>query len=571
MKINRKTEIILVKRGKTTLSPANYLSSGGEASVYKKGKTIIKLYTDQPRIIRDNLPDKIAKLSQLQHPFIVSPQNMVLDKTGKPIGYYMPLVNGEALSRFFTNDFRNQIGFGIDETNDLVEKMQETVKFAHKRQAVMVDANELNWLVLKQQNYQPRIIDVDSWAIDRWRAQVVMPSIRDWHTKGFNQKSDWFSWGVVTFQLYTGIHPYKGKLSGYKPTEMIKRMKENASVFSRSIRLNRAVRDFSLIPSALLNWYKETFQKGKRSIPPAPSKNIITPKVPRKMRIVQSAQDLLIFDKLYFGANKVVKVFPCGLLRTDNNKLISIRKGLLLDDFSEKGEVIYLNGGFLCADQKDKKFSFVFIKEKNKEKIKLDINLNIKQLFRFENRLFVVGEQGLSEVFLKFFSKPLLCLGQRQGILRNSSQWLEGVGVQDALGAKYIIAPFGVKSCAQIRAPELDNLKIINGQAGTGFACFIGVDKKGFYHKLEFAFDKNYQSCQVWRNTTDNPVLNIAILENGLCATIVQDKELVIFAPHQGLVKKIPHPNIGTDMTLAKINNKVVYFLDNEIWQIRTK
>ncbi len=571
MKINKTTEIILAKRGKITLSPANYLSSGGEASVYKKGKTIIKLYTDQQRILRDNLPAKIAKLSQLQHPFIVSPQNMVLDKKGNPIGYYMSLANGEALSRFFTNDFRNQIGFDIDETNDLVEKMQKTVKFAHSRQAIMVDANELNWLVVKQANYQPKIIDVDSWAIDRWRAQVVMPSIRDWHSNGFNQKSDWFSWGVVTFQLYTGIHPYKGKLPGYKPTEMIKRMKENASVFSKGIRLNRAVRDFSLIPTPLLNWYKQTFQKGERTIPPIPSKNIISPKAPRRMKILQSAQDLLVFNKLYFGVSRIVKVFPCGLLRASDNKLISINKGLLLDDFSENGEAIYLNGGYLCADKKGKEFSFVFIKENNKEKTNLSINANIKELFRFENRLFVVGEKSLNEVFLKFFSKPILCLGQRQGILRNSSQWFEGAGVQDALGVKYIIIPFGEKSCAQIRAPEMDDLKIINGKAGTGFACFIGIDKKGVYHKLEFAFNKNYQSYQVWRNTTDNSALNISILENGLCATIVQDKELVIFAPHQGLVKKITHPNIGTDMTLAKINNKVIYFLDNEVWQIRTK
>jgi hypothetical protein len=83
----------------------------------------------------------------------------------------------------------------------------------------------------------------------------MMASIRDWHTPKVGIETDRFALAVVTFQVYTGIHPYRGTLDGYKRTEMERRMKEKKSVFTTGVRLNQAVRDFSCIPSPLLAWY----------------------------------------------------------------------------------------------------------------------------------------------------------------------------------------------------------------------------------------------------------------------------------------------------------------------------
>src|SRR3989344_4828524 len=252
--ITANTQVILEGKGPLTLRQNDYLATGGEGTVYKVNGMAIKLYTDSDKMIRDNITGKIKKLSAFVHPYISIPQGLVFF-ANKPIGFYMPFVEGEPLSRIFTNDFR----------------MREVVRFAHDNGAILVDPNEFNWLAYLKGNDkpEPRIIDVDSWVLGKMPASVaIMPSIRDWHTKGFNQLSDWFSWGVVTFQVFVGIHPYKGTLDGFAMNNMEARMKAKASVFSKGIRLNRAVRNFSCIPDALLNWYEEVFQTEKRSAPP---------------------------------------------------------------------------------------------------------------------------------------------------------------------------------------------------------------------------------------------------------------------------------------------------------------
>jgi len=178
-------------------------------------------------MLREGLVGKIKLLSKLQHKFIVAPTGIVQSKNGKPIGFCMPFSSGEPLPRVFTNDFRVRTGFDDKDASVLVHRMREVVQFAHSNRALLIDANEMNWLAVLAGNKgpEPRVIDVDSWAIGQWSAKVIMPSIRDWHAKQFDQNTDWFAWGIVTFQIYTGIHPYKGKLVGFKPSEMEKRMK----------------------------------------------------------------------------------------------------------------------------------------------------------------------------------------------------------------------------------------------------------------------------------------------------------------------------------------------------------
>ncbi len=111
-----------------------------------------------------------------------------------------------------------------------------SVLYAHQQGAILVDANELNWLMNRTTEPEPRIVDVDSWQLGtKWPARVIMPSIRDWHTHGFNEESDWFSYAIVTFQVFSGIHPYRGRHDGYSNNEIERRMKDNVSVFNKDV------------------------------------------------------------------------------------------------------------------------------------------------------------------------------------------------------------------------------------------------------------------------------------------------------------------------------------------------
>ncbi len=573
---NSKIEVILEGRGPLTLRQNDYITTGGEGSVYRAKRTIIKVYTDPKKMQRDGMPDKIKLLSTIQHKYIVSPKGLVTNTRNSPIGYYMSFENGEHLSRVFTNDFRQREGFDDECAKTLVDRMRETIQFAHSKGAVLVDANELNWLVALQKlaTPEPRAIDVDSWAIGRWPAKVIMPSIRDWHSKEFNQLTDWFSWGIVTFLVLTGIHPYKGKLDGYKSGELERRMRDNASIFNPGIRLNRAVRAFNCIPGPLRDWYHATFQLGERGIPPSPFETGKAVAVAARItHAVITTTGALIFDKLFGKAgDPVIRVWPCGIALLKSGELIQLANKRAVGKITfPDSEIIQVDRGWLIAERNNGNIDFRYINETSLKEEPVVLNIVGQHLLRYENRLFIVTEKGLTEVDFRNLGKPILSVGQTWGVMVNATKWFDGVGIQDAMGATFIIAPFGDKSCRQVRAQELDAITPITAKAGNRFISLVGIDKNGMYHKFEFTFDSNYKSYTLWQKGTDSPSLNIAILPKKVCATIVDDGELGIFVPVSGKVTKVGDKHITTEMTLSNWDDKVIYLHNDEIWQVRMK
>ncbi len=180
MQAPKQQKVILENRGSLVLRPNNYITSGGEGAIYGIKDIIIKVYFNPARMIKDNLADKIRNLSRFKHRFIVAPRGLVFNARQQPIGFYMTWVQGEHLPRVFTNAFWRKRNFNAQKARMLVNGMYETVEAAHNYGAIMVDANELNWLVkLNKHTVEPRVIDVDSWAIGSWQPSVIMPSIRD--------------------------------------------------------------------------------------------------------------------------------------------------------------------------------------------------------------------------------------------------------------------------------------------------------------------------------------------------------------------------------------------------------
>ncbi|QQG46606.1 MAG: hypothetical protein HYY55_02050 [Candidatus Niyogibacteria bacterium] len=564
-------------RGELTIHPSgDHVATGGEGSIYRAHGTAVKLYLDSTKMSRDDMAEKIKLLSGIKHEYIVAPKGLVFDERGKVAGFYMDFVEGEPFMRLFTNDFRARQGFTDKDASILTDRMRETISFAHSFGAILVDPNELNWKAVLARNSgpEPRIIDVDSWQIARWPARAIMPSIRDWHSKDFNKLTDWFSWGVVSFQIYTGIHPYKGTLDGFERGDLERRMKANASVFSPGVRLNRAVRDFSVIPGKLLDWYVATFQNGQRSIPPSPfDKSLMTAPAVQVKHAVISGSGLLICDKIFSDkSDKAIRVFPCGVVLLESGRLIDLNTrreiGLVK---SKKCEVVDAGRGWLKADYDGFKPLFSFISAANFEETELSIHLNVREILRYENRIFAVIEDGLCELVVRGALKPVMSAGNTWGATVNSITWFDGAGIQNAMGASFIIAPFGDNACAQVRVRELDGLCPISAKAGPRFISIVAVDKNGQYQKIELSFDKTYASYRVWHGQTDDPDINIAILPKGVCAAIVRDGELDVFVPATGNVSRVQDGQISTEMALTNIGDRVLYIYEGEIWSARMK
>ncbi len=575
--INSTTKVHLVGRGDITLRPSDHVATGGEGSVYKAGQTVIKLYTDPTKMVREGMADKLSLLAQIQHPYIVSPSGLVM-KNNKPIGYYMPLVEGEGFSKLFTTSFRQREGITDDDTHLLVKRMQEVVHEAHTHKALMVDANELNWLAYMKgkDGFEPRIIDVDSWAVGKWPATVIMPSIQDPHTKGFTELTDWYAWGIVSFQLYTGVHPYKGVLKGYKPAEMVKRMQDNASVFEKDVRLNRAVRDFSCIPAPLLDWYVATFQHGERMIPPSPfDTGTGKMQLGRVARIMTTAQGNLHYEKLFEQTgDPVVQAFSCGVVRLKSGALVDVKSGRTIAQSTSKNcEVISVDKHWLIGEWEYGQFTFTFVNGVSFNAENVPFQLHGQGLFRYADRLFVIADSGLVELSCKLIGQKLLVgAGQKWPALTNSTQWFNGVAVQDTMGSMFMLTPFGDKAFRQVRVRELDGLKVIDAKAGPRFVSLIAVDSQGDYQKLEFAFNADYSSYTLWQGTAETAELNMAVLpkgENSVVATVVEDGELVIHVPANGGINKVSDKDITTDLQLGNIADKVVFVRDGALWRVR--
>jgi serine/threonine protein kinase len=137
--------------------------------------------------------------------------DILLNDHNKPIGYTMKyLTDTYQLVRLFTKKFRDVNNIKPNQILKLVQHMQNVIhKNIHPNRILLVDINENNFLVDKQFK-TVHFIDVDSYQTPFFPATALMESVRDRHTKGFNENSDWFSFAVLSFQMFIGIHPFRG-------------------------------------------------------------------------------------------------------------------------------------------------------------------------------------------------------------------------------------------------------------------------------------------------------------------------------------------------------------------------
>jgi hypothetical protein len=276
--------------GAIELNEPDFVAEGGEGKLYTKNQLVFKIYTDPNKMIPAT---KIQELIVLNKPNIIRPQAILLDKNHKPVGFSMtPVTPSVALPRLFTNDFRNRYQIQDNTIVNLVEQMMETITFIHAQDCLLVDGNEMNYLVTEPDYDTPYFIDVDSYQTQNFPATAIMPSIRDYHTPVFSKLTDWFAFAIVACQLFVGIHPYKGKHSQFRKKNLEARMRANISIFNQDVSLPAAVRDFNIIPPAFYDWFVRMFEQGERVPPPLLGSVPLAPLIHKK--IIHSTNHFII-------------------------------------------------------------------------------------------------------------------------------------------------------------------------------------------------------------------------------------------------------------------------------------
>ncbi len=519
---------VYVQGKKVRLTQAEFRGQGGEGAVYVRGDTAYKVYADPAKTIS---PAKIGELSALTLPDIVRPQDVLWDAHKTPIGYTMRAVpDTHVLCRTFPKTFRDRMGLTPEKALHLVRELQAGVRHVHGCGLLVVDLNEMNFLVDPQFEHV-FFIDVDSYQTPRFPATALMDSVRDRHAQKWDRGTDWFSFAVVSFQMLVGIHPYKGKHPSLKTLE--ERMCGNVSVLNPSVSVPGACLPFAVIPQAYREWYGAVLERGCRVPPPDDPFAIVTlPARPAR----QEAE----------GGPFVIHPYA-GSLEPD---LIRVPK----------------TGRSVRATFQRDRVSLYDVGEGRA----IPLDLAGEQMMTTEGRLYVKAGASLLEVsFLAMPQRVLPRVKVVGTVLEQATQLFEGIALQNLLGAWYasLLPKSGV--CVQVRLPELDGSQVVDAKFQGGVLMAVAV-REGRYRKLIFRFSATCDTYDV-RACEDLQTLgvNFVVLDHGVCLHLNDAEELEVFPAriHGAGMKVLADPALRGDCLLGKDGSQALFARDGVLYR----
>lgn len=552
-------KVILQGKGELNLTQRDYVAEGGQGKIFQRGGTAYKVYHDPAEMIPMG---KFRELSQLPTPPFIRPQELLLDpNSGKVIGYTSPFVDDAyVLCQLFPRAFRDRMGLTHKHTFALAERLRDAMQTAHQAKILLVDPNEMNFLVDKTFR-SLACIDTDSYQTPSYPATAIMDTIRDRHMAhptAFDEGTDWFSFAIVAFQLLVGIHPYKGKHPTLKGWDA--RMKANVSVFHPNVSVPTAAYDFGVIPKDWRAWFEAVFDRGERAAPPGGALQVAM--VRAKVRELVGA-GLLQLTQLAEVEGTITNVWAFG-----HSLLVATTEGLFLD-----GRKLSAQGPFLGAATHAQSGTI----------IAAYLSGDHVQLFNTATRLALplastgsALSTGGGDLFFKnggevrrvtlAGSSRALAAGSvpAASVLPHASQLFPGCVLQSLLGASYANILQADRSY-QIRLPELDGYRVIDAKwdsGARGGALVVVGHKQGQTDRLVFRFDAAFGTHDVRKTervgSTD---INFVVTDRGVAVLLDSAEErLELFAAHMGspAVKVVDDPVIGGDMRLFKRDQEVL-------------
>lgn len=557
-------KVYLEKYGFINLTDQNYIASGGEASVYKYSNYALKIYHDISKCIDE---DKIKELSIISSQNVLKPINLIYDEKQKYIGYSMNYApDTEPICKLFTKNFKNSNNISINDITDLVKNIQTNIYEIHKSNCLVVDLNEMNILVDK--TFKNSIfIDVDSYETKNFKATAIMESIRDRQIKNeeWTIYSDWFSFAILAFQLYIGIHPYKGKHPNYKANEWLKRMDDNISVFDNNVSLPSVCENFSVIPQKYLDWFKKLFVDGLRELPPNLDQIQVQILNSIKSKIIYSNQNFVISELINLNENilNYKSIFGVNYFITTKGWY---KEDKFIDNLDKNSDLTYtnLNEPIIC-NLENQKLIFKGI-DKN-----IISSISAKEYYVRDNKVFSLFENNLVESSFITFGKNHIHKTKKYQV-SYASKLFDGCIIQDLLDKKYITFVEN-DLFINIQIKELENYRILEVSRKKNFAVIV-AEKNGIYDRFVLHFDlKNtfnitYTSRVI--SNIDYSNINFTVLDNGLAILLVEDEKIEVFRDNL-TIKIVDNSPFNQSMKLTSINNNV-YFIDtNKILNLKLK
>lgn len=574
--MNKKVQIG-ARGGTVTLTDKYYKAAGGEASIYVNGGKAFKIYHDEKKALAEK---KMRELAGILNGQVIIPQDIIFDAaTGKPIGYTTQYIDdAEPLVKFFTKTFKQDNNIDPKMTAELVKQMQLVTMDVHKANCLIVDYNEMNVLVTVTPTLlTPYYIDTDSYATPSFKATAIMESIRDRKaSKTVNGhlvydptiESDWFSWGVLTFWLYTNIHPFRGNHKNYAPRDKAKMMDDGISIFHKDVRVPPSVTPFNTIPKRHLDWFKDVFLDGNRSIPPL-ADSTVPVTVPTQIVVVTGNNNIDVTQVAAY-ADDVVSLFQfSGMNHVVTHKKIYIDQKEMWDGCDKVKKTLLCpasDGTIILATQMGTKVTFTELVRQ-----KVVDTISSPDSFARNGCIYTVTNGKLVENrFTAFGDKIIHRLNEVENVSIYSATVYEGCVIQDLLGKKHLTIPYKQGACFSKYLPQLDKHRVVSAKSERNVTVII-AEHAGKYDRFVIVFRKDFSEFDV-RKVEDvaYDTINFTVMENGLCVLLANPDELELFGNNQK-VEVLNDPPFDSTMKLFNTSEGIFFINGNTIHKIKRK
>jgi serine/threonine protein kinase len=512
-------------QGQVQLGRTEFKAQGGEGAVYVKGQTAYKLYTDPARCIAQA---KIDELSLLVQPNIIRPVHLILDGTNTAVGYTMRAVGkAHSLCQLFPKAFRQRNNITPEITLRLVRQLQTGVLHIHSRGVLVVDLNEMNFLV-STDFAELFFIDVDSYQTPSFPATALMETVRDRHATAHTTGSDWFAFAVVSFQMFVGIHPFKGTYGPLQhlPDNAAKleaRMRGNISVLHAGVTVPAACLPLAVIPQSYLDWYRAVFEQGQR-VPPPQSVQAAIPLAAARMARTVASHSFEITEIHEFDSEII---WHDGVITVTEQSVYFDGKKYARPSFDAKFAITPRQRHLIGAYDDGTKLRFEDLTVGRR----IETTIEGEQIMLSHGQLYIKQHESIFAIdFVELPNNLSLGIKAVANVMINSTRMFDGVAIQNLLGTNYVSIPTASGGCHQVRLAELDGAQIVNAKLYRRVLMVV-VTTSGRYDKYIFRFAKDFSSYDLRRlvdvATTD---IEFTVLDTGVVLHLTDDDELEIFS-----------------------------------------
>lgn len=374
------------------IDPSNEINRGGEGMIVSlnNGK-VVKLYFEASRAISK---EKIKELSQLDSNLFIKPEIAVSGDYNGFIMSELNCVNYFPLYSLYSLSFASKRGLPSDYQTKIADKLIMAVKNAHDKNIIIGDLNPFNILI--NDNLDVKFIDVDSYETPSCKHNdKLLEEIRDYKNNGFVTKnSDYFALAVCIFNLFTGIHPYKGIHNIYKDNLKDREINDLSLVNKKEFNNIKVPKFYKPVSDTnLLNAFEKLFNNNERFLIDLHGVAI---KQIKFNKIIQS-NDLLITNILTDNILSITasQTYMCITTNTHHLIMSTHTKGVVMNVVTiDKSINVILTDKYIYGLKNGKLKLYDSKKQEFIEIASLNIN-NIYCVKQYENILLIITKEDI--------------------------------------------------------------------------------------------------------------------------------------------------------------------------------